>query len=121
MTYNELKEIINEMDLQKTLKDFNGFEESFEFEHFKTFYALIDEPKYTLMQFKDSEEFNTSSEQWVLCIPKDGSLCVIDMGTEEEICEQFLSLIEILKYGFGTAQIREKTNTDDAHEGIKFM
>ena len=113
MTYNELKKEIEEMNISNRIKNFKGFEESFDFEHFKTFYAMIDEPKYTLMQFKDSEEFKTSSNNWIICIPTDEGMCVIDMGSEEEICDQFLHLIEIFKYGFGTPQIRSKDETEN--------
>ena len=112
MTLYELKEIIKEMKLEEKIEGFSGFEESSEFEHFKTFFAMIDEPQYTIMQFKDSEEFDTTSDQWVLCIPKDEQMCVIDMGTEEEICDQYLSLLEIFKYGFGTAQIKPKSEVE---------
>ena len=113
MTYNELKKEIKGMNISNKIKDFKGFEESLDFEHFKTFYAMIDEPKYTLMQFKDSEEFKTSSDYWIICIPTDDGMCVIDMGLEEEICEQFLHLIEIFKYGFGTPQIRPKDENEN--------
>jgi hypothetical protein len=108
MSYEELKQRIAEMGLEKTIQGFGGFEESFEFEHFKTFFSMKDQPNYTLLQCKDSEEFNTSSNTWFLCIPKDEQLFVIDAGTEEEVCDQFFNLIELLNHGFGTAQIRPK-------------
>lgn len=115
MTYEVLKKEIEELNIDKRIDNFKGFEESFEFEHFKTYYAMIDEPRYTLMQFKDSDEFQTSSENWIICLPTEDGLCVIDMGLENEICNQFLHLIEIYKYGFGTPQIRPKdSDTDDS-------
>lgn len=109
MTYAELKKEIESLNLKDKIKDFQGFEESFEFEHFKTFFAMLNEPKYTLMQCKDNEEFNTSSNTWFLCLPKNEKLYAIDAGSEEDICDQFFNLIEMLSHGFGTAEIRQKT------------
>ena len=108
MTFQDLKIEIDNLDLCNKIKDFAGFEESFEFEHFKTFFAMLDDPKYTLMQCKNSEAFNTTEETWFLCIPKDGQMCVIDAGSEDEICEQYLRLMEILAHGFGTIRIEKK-------------
>jgi hypothetical protein len=108
VSYNELKRQIEQMRLNETIANFGGFDESFEFEHFKTFFCMNDQPGYTLLQCKDSEEFNTSSETWFLCLPKDGQMCVIDAGAEEEVCDQFFNLIELLKHGFGAAEIRPK-------------
>jgi hypothetical protein len=108
MTFQDLKMEIEKLNLSKKLQNFSGFEESFEFEHFKTFFAMIDEPKYTLMQCKNSEEFNTSEDTWFLCIPQDNQMCVIDAGTEEEVCEQYFRLMEILSHGFGTIKIEKK-------------
>ena len=108
MTYNELKTELDKLNIGATIESFGGFEESFEYEHFKTVLTLKDEPNYTLMQFKDSDEFNTSSETWLVCIPNDEQLCVIDMGTEEDMCDQFFSLMEIFRYGFGTIKVQKK-------------
>jgi hypothetical protein len=108
MKYIELKQQIKELELEKRIGSFNGFEESLEFKNFKTFFSMIDEPNYTLMQCKNSEEFNTSSETWFLCLPKNGQMYVIDAGNEEEICDQFYLLVEIFAHGFGKAEIELK-------------
>ena len=108
LTYCELKQHINDIDFSKQIPGFGGFDESFEFEHFKTFFCMNDQPGYTLLQCKDSVEFNTSSDMWFLCLPKDDQMCVIDAGSEEEVCDQFFNLIELLHHGFGTAEIRPK-------------
>ena len=108
MTYVELKRQIENLKLTQHIDRFEGFEESFDFEYFQTFFAMANAPKYTLLQFKDSEEFNTSNKTWALCLPKEGQMYVIDMGTEDEICDQFFNLIELMRYGFGTAEIRQK-------------
>lgn len=108
MTYFKLKEELNKLDIKSTIETFGGFEESLEYEHFKTVFSLKDEPNYTLMQFKDSEEFKTSSETWLVCLPNDEQMCVIDIGSEEDMCDQFFSLIEIFRYGFGTIKVQKK-------------
>ena len=108
MKLSYLKSEIAKLDLNSKIKGFSGFEESLEFEHFKTFFAMLDEPKYSIMQFRNSEAFNTSEDTWVLCIPRDGQMCVVDCGTEDEICEQYLRLMEILAHGFGTINFEKK-------------
>ena len=106
--YDELKYRINQMHLDNIISNFGGFYESLEFEYFKTFFCMNDQPSYTLLQCKDNTEFNTSSDTWFLCLPREGQMYVIDAGTEEEICDQFFNLIELLNHGFGTAEIRSK-------------
>ena len=110
MTYNELKAQLEALNISSVIESFGGFEESFEYEYFKTVLALKDEPNYTLMQFEDSEEFKTSSDTWLVCLPNNEQLCVIDMGTEEDMCDQFFSLMEIFRYGFGTIKVQKKEN-----------
>ena len=108
MLYCDLKKMLHELKIEESIKSFKGFEESLKYEYFKTVFRLIDEPEYTLMQFKNSEEFGTSSENWIICIPNDEQMCVIDFGTEDDICEQFYHLMEIFKFGFGTIKTRKK-------------
>lgn len=103
-----MKDAVESMCLENTIQNFKGFEESKEYEYFETVYAMIDKPAYTLMQCKENKKMNTSSENWFLCLPKDGQLVIIDAGTEDDICDQFFNLIELMKYGFGTAEIRPK-------------
>ena len=97
------------LKLDDKIEGFLGFNESKEFEHFETFFEMLNEPKYTLMQCKDSEEFNTSSKTWFLCLPKEDKMYAIDAGTEDDICEQYYNLIDMLSHGFGTAEMRKKT------------
>lgn len=108
MTFEELKMEIEKSNFEEILNNYKGFEEKHDLKHYKTYFEMLNEPFYTLMQFQDSEEFKTKSDQWVLCLPQGDQLVVMDLGTEEEICDQFFNLMEILKYGFGTAEIRPK-------------
>ena len=108
MTFEKLKKEIENSHFENLLEDYKGFEEKHDLEYYKTYYEMLNAPGYTLMQFQDSEEFKTTSEQWVLCLPQGEQLVVMDLGNEEEICDQYFNLMEILKYGFGTAEIRPK-------------
>ena len=108
MLFIELKNEIEKMDFQSIIKDYKGFEEKHDLEYYKTYFEMLNVPGYTLMQFQDNEDFKTTSKQWVLCLPQGEQLVVMDLGSEEEICDQYFNLMEILKYGFGTAEIRPK-------------
>ena len=113
MTFEELKEDIKNTDYKTMVKNYKGFREEHDLEYYKTFFEMLNEPFYTLMQFQNSEKFNTKEDQWVLCLPQGEDMVVMDIGTEEEICDQFSYLLEIWKYGFGNAQIREKIIAED--------
>ena len=115
MNYVELKTSVNELHLENKIDSFQGFEESLEFEHFTTFFQLSCAPHYTLLQMKDSEEFNTSKDTWALCLPRDGQMVVIDMGSEEEMCEQYFNLIELINRGFGVADVRKKQTDSEGN------
>ena len=110
MTFSQLKQELTDLHLENIIENFKGFNESKEFEHFETFFEMLNEPQYTLMQCKDSEEFNTSKDTWFLCLPKDGKMYAIDAGNEDDICEQYYNLIDMLSHGFGTAEMRKKDN-----------
>ena len=108
MKFIEMKTALINLEIEKFIDGFAGFEESDEFEHFKLFYQLNQEPYYTIMQMKNSDVFKTSEDSWLLCLPKEGRMYAIDAGSEDEICDQFYNLIELMRYGFGVAQISKK-------------
>lgn len=110
MIYKELKEQINNLNLQNTIEDFLGFEECIDYANFKTLFAMRNKPRYTLIQLRNNPEQNTSETTWILGIPQDDKLYAIDAGTEEEMCDQFFNLVEMINYGFGTVEIRQKSS-----------
>lgn len=95
MTFIELKEELKLLQKKKKNVKMKGFEESFEFVHFKTFFALLDEPKYAILQPKTSEEFHTDENKWFLTYTQNEQMIVIDIADEDTICDEFYQLILI--------------------------
>lgn len=112
MNYLQLKKQLDDLSLNVVIDGFGGFEESINLESFKTLFTMVDAPYYTLLQCCDNDDMHTTSDTWFLCIPKDEKMYVIDAGTEEEMCDQFFNLVELLRHGFGTAEIRPKIVED---------
>lgn len=110
MRYIELKDEIEELQNKYAKRHCQGFEESFDFAHFETFYALLDEPKYAIMQAKDNLDMNTNSSQWFLVFDHNGQMTVIDISDEETICDEFFQLILIWFKGNKTVKIQKQQN-----------
>ena len=95
MKYEELKAECENLKNKNYKVQCQGFEESFEFMHFEKFYALLDAPKYAVMQAKTNSEMNTVNTQWFLVFERDKKMTVIDISDEETICDEFYELILI--------------------------
>ena len=119
MNYSELKTEVEILRKSKTKIKCKGFEESFEFLHFKTFFALLDSPQYSVMQAKDNPEMGTSEDQWFLTFVKDNQMVVIDIADEDTICDEFYQLMLIWFNGSQTVMTKNQTFFDKVKSKFK--
>lgn len=102
MNYQEVKSEIDILLKNNPKVKCKGFEESFDFLHFKTFYSLLDEPKYAVLQAKNNPEMNTSEDQWFLTFNQNGRMVVIDIADEDTICDELYQLMLVWVSGSRT-------------------
>ena len=107
MTFDKLKIEVKNLNLEKHIDNFQGFDE-YDTDDFNIVFAMLDAPGYIIAQFKINEEKQQSDKTWFVAIPMNGKVCVIDTGTEEEMCDQFYDLVFMITIGFGTVGVREK-------------
>lgn len=93
MTYNTLKIELDKLQKSHPQIPCQGFNQSLEFAHFKTFFELKDAPNYTILQGKNSVEYGTTEDMWYLAYVKDNQLVVIDISDEETICDEYFQLL----------------------------
>ena len=112
MTFEKLKQEVTNIDLKSYIKNFQGFDE-YDTDDFNVVYSMLDAPGYIIAQFKTNEDKKHSDKTWFVAIPMDGKICVIDTGSEEEMCDQFFDLVFMITLGFGSIGVREKKDSPD--------
>lgn len=93
MTYKKLKYELTNLQKAHPQISCQGFSESLDFVHFKTFFELKDEPQYTILQSKNNPEYKTTEGMWYLAYVKDAQIIVIDIADEETICDEYFQLM----------------------------